>query len=103
MKLVIQDFHQLKNFIIFYDPYVKFWDELGLKINNSIEKVISHDPEIIIFSTAHSIYSTSNSLNDWLMSSKNKYIYDVVGILSEDQLNKYKSLHNVIVLGRGDI
>ena len=37
------------------------------------------------------------------MSSKNKYIYDVVGILSEDQLNKYKSLHNVIVLGRGDI
>ena len=89
--------------IILHDPYVKFWDELGLKINNSIEKVIYHDPEIIIFSTAHSIYSTSNSLNDWLMSSKNKYIYDVVGILSEDQLNKYKSLHNVIVLGRGDI
>ena len=42
--------------IIIHDPFVKFWEELDLDVINSNDQIFNFNPNLIIFSTAHSFY-----------------------------------------------
>ena len=37
-----------------HDPFVKYWEELDLDVVNSINDILAFNPNLIIFSTAHS-------------------------------------------------
>ena len=88
-----------------HDPFVDYWDELNLNVCNDLNKLLSSSSSwnIIVISTAHSIYSTDEVINK-ISSFKNIMVYDTVGLLSERQINLIKNNNNVIkVLGRGDL
>lgn len=87
-----------------HDPFVDYWDELDLNICNDLNKLLSSSSSwnIIVISTAHSIYSNDEVINK-ISSFKNIMVYDTVGLLSERQINLIKNNNVIKVLGRGDL
>ena len=85
-----------------HDPYVSYWQELSCEVESDINKVLVPEPDLVIISTAHSVYK-KEAFIDEISSVPASKVYDAVGLLSNDQIQKLKSKHRVSVLGRGDI
>ena len=88
--------------ISLHDPFVSFWDEVNLPIDNNID-LIDSEFDIIIFSTGHSEYKNNKSLINKLMTKEKLFVFDTIGILNEKEISKLSKIHTVKVLGRGDI
>ena len=88
--------------ILCHDPYVNYWDEKSIKINQELPKLLTNSLDIIIISAGHSIYNSENNV-DMIMDLEPLFIYDTIGHLSQNQLDKLKKRHTVKVLGRGDL
>ena len=86
-----------------HDPYVRYWEEKKLKIEQDFEKVLEGNLDLVIFSTGHSEYRNSDALIQILHSKSKMLILDAVGILSESEIQILSSKHTVRVLGRGDL
>lgn len=89
--------------VTLHDPYVKYWEELKLEINQSIEDVFNYQFDIVVFTTAHKEYKKSKNLINHLYSQKRLKIFDTVGILSNEEIRHLQNKHSVFVLGRGDL
>ncbi len=87
--------------IIVHDPYVTFWEERNLTVENDLDKAFDDNPELIIVSTAHSAYA-DNRLVEKITELEEAKIFDAVGLFSDQQLKTLNSRHQVSVLGRGD-
>lgn len=85
-----------------HDPFVPFWEELNLPVDNNIN-IIDKNYDVIIFSTGHSEYKHNQNLMNKLMSKNNMLIFDTIGVLSEEEIMQLSTKHIVKVLGRGDI
>jgi nucleotide sugar dehydrogenase len=88
--------------INFHDPYVNYWDEKSLVIDQDLSTHLSNLPDIVIISTAHTLYKNKKTI-DALLTLPSAFIYDTLGLLSADQINILKQNHIVKVLGRGDL
>ena len=86
-----------------HDPYVSYWSEKKINIENKFENVISKNYEIIVITTAHTFYSKNKDLIQYFNENKNVFIYDTVGIFSEEELDKIKNKKRIKILGRGNI
>ena len=64
--------------------------------------MLKHIVYIIIISTGHTIYKHKKTINV-LLDLDPTFIYDTIGLLSNDQINMLKEKHTVKVLGRGDL
>lgn len=98
--------NQNKCEIFLHDPYVRYWEELEVKVsstNKNYRDLPDLDFDILIFSTAHKEYRNSKILSKLISDQKKLMIFDMVGILSEDDINKFKKIHTLYVLGRGDL
>ena len=98
VNLVKSDGAQVK----LHDPFVSYWQELSCEVESDINKVLVSEPDLVIISTAHSVYK-KEAFIDKISSVPASKIYDAVGLLSNEQIQKLKSKHRVSVLGRGDI
>ena len=87
---------------IIHDPFVNFWEELGLQVFDSVEPIFEFNPELLIFSTAHSIYKQDNFV-DKILNLKPLNIFDSVGLFNECQIQSLSTRHRISVIGRGDI
>ena len=67
--------------ILLHDPYVKYWDELSLEVNNDLDKILENNLDIIVISTNHSEYVNNEKFINKLLSKKRLQIYDTVGSL----------------------
>jgi UDP-N-acetyl-D-glucosamine dehydrogenase len=85
-----------------HDPYVSYWQELSCEVESDINKVLVPEPDLVIISTAHSVYKKEAFIDKISLVPPSK-VYDAVGLLSNEQIQKLKSKHGVSVLGRGDI
>ena len=85
-----------------HDPYVKFWEEQSLEIEQDLMHHLGRSPDIIIISTGHTLYKNHKTI-DALHDLDSTFIYDTIGLLSNNQINVLKQKHTVKVLGRGDI
>ncbi len=85
-----------------HDPYISFWEEQNCEVDNHIDIALKDDPDLIIISTGHTLYST-NKIISKLMNLKKTNIYDTVGLLDRTQLEDLSKKHILSVLGRGDI
>jgi len=85
-----------------HDPYVKYWDEKSLEIEQDLNTHLSISPDIIIITTGHSIYK-SKKIIDSLFALNTIFIYDTIGLLSADQIKFLQQKHTIKVLGRGDL
>ena len=87
-----------------HDPYVRYWDEMNLEIHKDIAEVINTEFDILIFSTAHDEYKKSEIIQNFFEKSSPKYIFDMVGVLSDTEISFFENNnHKVFVLGRGDL
>ena len=86
-----------------HDPYVNYWEELNIIINQDLYSVLENEIDILIFSTSHDQYKNSNKFIEKLLDKNEMIIFDTVGILSEFEIKKLSVKHNVKVLGRGDL
>ena len=89
--------------ISLHDPYVSFWEELNLEVSQELFSIINNDMNILIISTSHDEYKSSNTFIKTLLEKDTMMIYDTVGLFSENELTTLSSKHDVKVLGRGDL
>jgi len=85
-----------------HDPFVVFWEELDKKVENNIYSVLHKATDLMIFSTAHSIYRSSEVIEQ-IYAMKPMFIFDAVGVLNNEQITLLGKKHTVSVLGRGDL
>ena len=86
-----------------HDPYVRFWEELGLQVDESIDKVFESELNIVVVTTAHKEYKDSEYLITLLLKKEELFIFDTVGLFTNSQISQLSEKHKVRVVGRGDI
>ena len=86
-----------------HDPYVRFWDEVGLEVNESIDEVFESELNIVVITTAHKEYKDSEYLITLLLKKEELFIFDTVGLFTNSQILQLSEKHKVRVVGRGDI
>lgn len=84
-----------------HDPYIIEWHELGVPVSSDSNGVLLDNPELIIFSTAHSKYKSDGFISS-LMKLNECKIFDMVGLLSSAQIVQLSQKHKISVLGRGE-
>ena len=91
--------------IYLHDPYVDVWEEKGIKVSSDLDQLLKEDIDILVFCTNHSEYINNNSLIQSISNKKNqnKFIFDTVGVLNQNEINCLKQSHTVKVVGRGDV
>ena len=88
--------------VFLHDPYVSYWEEKEQQISQDLDQALAVQPEILVFSTAHSQYKTEAFINH-LCGMPAMFIYDSLGLLSDDNIQRLAAVHTIKVLGRGDI
>ena len=88
-----------------HDPYVDIWEEKGIEVSSDLDELLKEDMDILVFCTNHSEYINNAHLVESISNSKNpnKFVFDTVGVLNQNEINKLKQNHNVKVVGRGDL
>ena len=87
--------------ITLHEPYVRYWEEKKINVDNSLEKILDKKVyDIIIITTGHTDYKY---LVNKFMSLEKVIIYDTIGIYSEKEIYKIKTKHIIKIIGRGDI
>ena len=97
---------KLTSNIYLHDPYVNFWEELELVVNNTndINNILGNEIDLLIFSTGHSLYKDNKkNLLIAYVAIDSCFIYDTIGILTDLEIERLASKHKVKVLGGGDI
>ena len=88
--------------ITLHDPFISYWEELNLVVNNNID-VIENEFDVIIISTGHTEYVENKYIINTILEKKNLFVFDTIGILTEHEISQLQTKHIVKVLGRGDI
>ena len=91
--------------IFLHDPYVDVWEEKGIEVSSDLKQLLEEDIDILVFCTNHSEYINNEFLIKSISIKKNKniFIFDTVGVLNENEINRIKENHTLKVLGRGDL
>ncbi len=85
-----------------HDPFITFWPEQDVKVEEDIDKVLQEKLDIIIISAGHSVYK-KNEMVDRLLKLNKTNIYDTIGLFSEKQIENLSKKHSLSILGRGDV
>ena len=86
-----------------HDPYVRFWEEVGVKIDENIDKVFESELDLVIITTIHKEYKNSEHLITLLLKKEELFVFDTVGLFSNSEILQLSEKHKVRVVGRGDI
>ncbi|MDC3267179.1 nucleotide sugar dehydrogenase [Gammaproteobacteria bacterium] len=85
-----------------HDPFVSFWEEKKCDIESDVYAVLESKPDLVIISAGHSEYKSSRVIFK-LLEMGSIFIYDTVGLLSNEQISLLQEKHKISVLGRGDL
>ena len=88
--------------ITLHDPYVAYWADKSLQVHDDLETALENAPQVVALTTGHELYKQASTV-DMLMNLDGLFIYDTIGLLSEEQIMKLSEHHRVTVLGRGDL
>ena len=86
-----------------HDPYVRFWEEVGVEVDENIDKGFESELDLVVITTAHKEYKNSEHLVTLLLKKEELFIFDTVGLFSNSQILQLSEKHKVRVVGRGDI
>lgn len=89
--------------VVLHDPHVMLWEEKGLRVNNDLDEVLEQPYDIVVISTGHKDYRNNPKLINKLLGHTASFVYDTIGVLSNDEINALKEKHIVKVIGRGDL
>jgi UDP-N-acetyl-D-mannosaminuronate dehydrogenase len=89
--------------VILHDPHVKYWEEKDIWINQNLDELFNQDFDIIIITTGHKEYRGNKSLLQKILKQSPCWVYDTIGVLSNEELELLSGKHTVKVIGRGDL
>jgi len=89
--------------ITLHDPHVPYWEEKDLKVNPDLKGLLNNNYDLVIITTGHRDYRNNPELIKTLLSHKPGFIYDTIGVLSNDEIKQLATVHTVKVIGRGDL
>lgn len=89
--------------IMLHDPHVKYWEEKDLWVNQDLDELLKNNFDIIVITTGHKEYRNNESLISKLLNQPASFIYDTIGVLTNEEIKKLSTKHIVKVIGRGDL
>jgi nucleotide sugar dehydrogenase len=89
--------------VTLHDPHVMFWEEKGLRVNNDLDQAMQQPYDLVIVTTGHKDYRNNPRLIQQLLDQQATFIYDTIGILTDDEIKTLQAKHVVKVIGRGDL
>jgi UDP-N-acetyl-D-glucosamine dehydrogenase len=89
--------------IALHDPHVVYWEEKDISPNQDIDKLMQQHYDIVAITTGHKEYRNNPALIDKLTLMAPAFIYDTIGVLSNEEISRLSSKHTVRVIGRGDL
>tara|TARA_B100001250_G_scaffold149451_1_gene128049 strand:+ start:47099 stop:48592 length:1494 start_codon:yes stop_codon:yes gene_type:complete len=89
--------------IFLNDPFLKYWPEKKVNIENNLDLSLKNNYDIIVFSTGHDLYRSNTLMINKIKKMDKLLIFDSIGVLNEDEIGILSKKHKVKILGRGDI
>ncbi|HKB45478.1 MAG TPA: nucleotide sugar dehydrogenase, partial [Chitinophagaceae bacterium] len=89
--------------IALHDPHVLYWEEKDIYINQDLNALLEQEYDLIVITTGHKEYRNNIDLIDKLLEKPASFIYDTIGILTNEEIKKLSATHTVKVIGRGDL
>ncbi len=99
-------YEQLKNAgceITLHDPHVTYWEEKDVWVNQLLEEILDQSYDFIIITTGHKNYRNNAALIAKLNQQAPCFIYDTIGVLTNEEIRSLSVKHTVKVIGRGDL
>lgn len=87
--------------IALHDPFVPYWPEKNIFIDES-KKVLEDKYDAIIIGTPHDVYIKEGKLQTLLAKSNPLVIFDSHGVIGDELRSKYIN-HKFKIIGRGDV
>ncbi|MBS1575788.1 MAG: nucleotide sugar dehydrogenase [Bacteroidetes bacterium] len=89
--------------ITLHDPHVLYWEEKDLWVNQDLNELLKEEYDFIVITTGHKNYRNNQQLIDQLLAKKPSFIYDTIGVFTNDDIKLLAKKHLVRVIGRGDL
>ena len=86
-----------------HDPHVAYWEEKELAVNQDLDALLANDYDVVVITTGHRDYRNNAKLLATLLGKPKMFIYDTIGVLTNDEIRELGNRHTVRVLGRGDL
>ena len=88
--------------IDYFDPFVPSWAEVGFDGLPDLQTALDCAADVITISAGHSDFREDSFLEALLRLDKTT-IFDPLGFLTDDQISRLVSRHELVILGRGDL
>jgi UDP-N-acetyl-D-mannosaminuronate dehydrogenase len=88
---------------VLHDPHVKYWEEKDVWVNQDLDELLKDPYDFIVITTGHKDYRDNESLIHKLLDQPVSFIYDTIGVLTNEEIKKLSEKHIVKVIGRGDL
>ena len=75
----------------------------NIEVENNLNNLLKEKKDIIVISTGHSFYSNNELLMNYILKNDKLFIFDSVGLFSEQEIKKIKNKQIIKILGRGTI
>lgn len=89
--------------ITLHDPHVLYWEEKDIWVNQNLDELLERNYDIIAITTGHKDYRSNEALIGKILQQPASFVYDTIGVLSNDEITSLRSRHIVKVIGRGDL
>lgn len=86
-----------------HDPHVLYWEEKDIWVNQNLEELLQQEYDLIVITTGHKEYRNQPALISKLLAKTPSFIYDTIGVLTNDEIKELSAKHKVKVIGRGDL
>jgi UDP-N-acetyl-D-mannosaminuronate dehydrogenase len=89
--------------IVLHDQHVKYWEEKDVWVNQDLDELLKNNYDIIAITTGHKDYRGNDTLINKLLNQPASFIYDTIGVLTNEEIKILSAKHIVKVIGRGDL
>ncbi len=89
--------------ISLHDPHVLYWEEKDTWVNQDLDGLLAKEYDIIAVTTGHKDYRQNEQFIEKLLNLAPAFIYDTIGVFSNEDITKLSAKHTVRVIGRGDL
>lgn len=89
--------------IVLHDPHVKYWEEKDIWVNQNLAELLEAAYDVIVITTGHKDYRNNESLISQVKAKPACFVYDTIGVLTNEEIKSLSEKHKVKVIGRGDL
>ncbi len=86
-----------------HDPHVMYWEEKNVFVNQDLDKLFSDQYDLVVITTGHKEYRSNNSLIHHLKEQGSCFVYDTIGVLTNEEIRSIAAKQTIKVIGRGDL